>query len=97
MVGSSFMRQMAEVPETEAGELPTIDEPHDPVGRQALVRRGLEQIQVEFQPSTWAAFWRTVVDGRSHEAVAEELAMSQAAVRQAKSRVLRRLRQQLGE
>jgi len=95
--GSNFMRQMAEVPDTEMGELPTIDEPHDPVGRQALVHRGLEQIQVEFQPSTWAAFWRTVVDGRSHEAVAEELAMSQAAVRQAKSRVLRRLRQQLGE
>lgn len=97
--GSSFMRQMAEVTETneeESGE-PTIDEPYDPAGRQALVRRGLEQIQVEFQPSTWAAFWRTVVDGRSHEAVAEELAMSQAAVRQAKSRVLRRLRQQLGE
>lgn len=35
--------------------------------------------------------------GLSHEAVAEELAMSQAAVRQAKSRVLRRLREQLGE
>ncbi len=96
--GSSFLRQMAEVAESEAGgELPSIDEPRDAVGRQALVRRGLEQIQVEFQPSTWAAFWRTAVDGLSHEAVAEELAMSQAAVRQAKSRVLRRLREQLGD
>jgi RNA polymerase sigma-70 factor (ECF subfamily) len=38
-----------------------------------------------------------VADGQSPTVVAEELGMTAAAVRQAKSRVMRRLRQQLGD
>ncbi len=62
-----------------------------------VVSRGLEQIRCEFQPQTWTAFWRAVVDGLSTAAVAAELGLSPASVRQAKSRILRRLRQQLGD
>ncbi|MBL8889044.1 MAG: sigma-70 family RNA polymerase sigma factor [Planctomycetaceae bacterium] len=62
-----------------------------------VVSRGLEQIRNEFQPQTWAAFWRTVVDGQTTQVVANELNLSTASVRQAKSRILRRLRQQLGD
>lgn len=62
-----------------------------------VVLRALEQIRHEFQPQTWAAFWRTVVDGQTTQVVANELNLSTSSVRQAKSRVLRRLRQQLGD
>ena len=70
----------------------------DPVEQeQELYRRALELVRGEFEVPTWQAFWRTAVDGQSAPAVAAELGLSAAAVRQAKSRVLRRLRIELGE
>jgi RNA polymerase sigma-70 factor, ECF subfamily len=63
----------------------------------ALVQRALEQVRVEFEPRSWQAFWRTTIDNLPVAVVAEELAMSSAAIRQHRSRILRRLRQQLGE
>jgi RNA polymerase sigma-70 factor (ECF subfamily) len=62
-----------------------------------LPRRALELIRAEFENRTWEAFWRTAVDGRRPADVAEELGMSVMAVYKAKSRVLRRLRQELGD
>jgi RNA polymerase sigma-70 factor, ECF subfamily len=62
-----------------------------------VVARALKQIQSDFQASTWLAFWRVVIDGQSTAVVAEELGMTLTSVRQAKSRILRRLRQQLGD
>ena len=59
-------------------------------------RRVLESIRAEFEPRTWQAFWRIVVDGQSPAEVAATLGMSLPAVYQAKSRVLRRLRRELG-
>jgi RNA polymerase sigma-70 factor (ECF subfamily) len=38
-----------------------------------------------------------VVDGRAPVLLTEELGMSEAGIRQAKSRVLRRLKQEMGE
>jgi DNA-directed RNA polymerase specialized sigma24 family protein len=54
-------------------------------------------IRNEFEERTWQALWRTTVDGRSPAEVAGELNMTAGAVRVAKSRVLRRLRQELGD
>jgi RNA polymerase sigma-70 factor (ECF subfamily) len=56
---------------------------------------GMEMVQAEFEDRTWQAFWRTTVDGVPTSVVAAELEMSINAVRLAKSRVLRRLREQL--
>jgi RNA polymerase sigma-70 factor, ECF subfamily len=67
-------------------------EPTDELSLHQLTRRALEQVRSEFQPQTWQAFWRTVVDGLSTEAVAKEMGVSCAAVRQSRSRILRRLR-----
>jgi RNA polymerase sigma-70 factor (ECF subfamily) len=39
-------------------------------------------------------FWRSVIDGMPTVTVASELSVSTAAVRQARSRVLRRLREE---
>ncbi len=57
---------------------------------------GMEVVQSEFENRTWQAFWRTTVDSVPTARVAEELEMSVNAVRLAKSRVLRRLREQFG-
>jgi RNA polymerase sigma-70 factor (ECF subfamily) len=57
-----------------------------------LGRRGDEG---EFQPATWQAFWGLTVEGKSGAEVAAELGLSVDAVYAAKSRVLRRLRQEL--
>ena len=63
----------------------------------SLHRRGLELIQSEFTPRTWKAFWRIVVDGCTPAEVADELGVSVNSVYLAKSRVLRRLREELGD
>jgi RNA polymerase sigma-70 factor (ECF subfamily) len=59
--------------------------------------QALEQLRGGFDERTWQAFWRTVIDGRSPADLAGELGMPAASIRQAKSRVLRRLRQELGD
>lgn len=63
--------------------------------RRYLLHRALRLIRGDFEESTWHAFWRTVVDGDSAPEVAEALDMTPGAVRQAKFRVLRRLREEM--
>lgn len=57
----------------------------------------LEAIRGEFHERTWQAFWGVVVDGRSAADVAADLAMRPGTVRVSKSRVLLRLRRELGD
>lgn len=61
----------------------------------SIACRSLELIRNHFQPSTWTAFWRTAIENVPTAEVAEQLQMSQSAVRMARSRVLNRLRQEL--
>lgn len=63
--------------------------------KRELSRRALDLMRTDFEERTWQAFWKTAVDGRPGAEVAAELNMSVAAVYMAKSRVLRRLRQEL--
>ncbi len=69
----------------------------DAEAEQDLYLRGLTLIRDNFEPKTWRAFWRTAVDGQTPRDVGEELSMSPGAVRVAKSRVLHRLREELGD
>jgi RNA polymerase sigma-70 factor (ECF subfamily) len=64
--------------------------------RQHLVRRALELMQAEFPAKMWKACWEHVVAGRRVAEVAAELGISEGTVYVAKSRVLFRLRQELG-
>ena len=57
----------------------------------------LEQIRGQVHPQTWQAFWKVVVEGKTPEEVGEDLSMRPGTVRVAKSRVLSRLRSELGE
>lgn len=63
--------------------------------QQRLVARALQVMQTEFHATTWQACWEHVVSGRSAAEVAAELGLSEGAVYVAKSRVLRRLREEL--
>jgi len=67
------------------------------VAENLLLHRALDLVRGEFEPRTWQAFWRTAVEGRPAGDVAVELSMSPGAVRVAKSRVLHRLRAELGD
>lgn len=64
---------------------------------EVLVARAMHLMQRHFAPQTWRACLETVVQGRSAADVAAELGISEASVYQARSRVLRRLREDLGE
>lgn len=91
---STAGRNIAQIPDPVA--IPD-EEPSDAAQLTELTRRGLEQVRGEFAATTWEAFWRTVVDGVPTEIVAQQLRLTAAAVRQHRCRVMRRLRQQLGD
>ena len=88
--GTSAQRLMHEVAdplvEDEAEEINVL---------QGSVRRALDWIRGDFEPQTWQAFLQTQVEERPPAEVAAELGMTAAAVRKAKYRVLRRLREEL--
>ncbi len=88
--GSGAHRQMLQVPEA-----PSPSDPPDAV--RELHHRALALIRNQFEERTWQAFWKCAVDGESPADIARSMSISAAAVRQAKSRVLRRLKEELGE
>jgi len=77
------------LPGEEASDGETVSE------RVLLLRRVLDLIRPEFECRTWKAFWRVAAAERSAKDVAAELGMSVPAVHTAKSRVLKRLKQEL--
>jgi RNA polymerase sigma-70 factor (ECF subfamily) len=77
-------------PDTDLG-----DDPPEQVG--GLYRRALDLVRGEFEGKTWQMFWRVAVDNHPAELVATEMGVSSAAVRMAKSRVLRRLKEEVGD
>jgi RNA polymerase sigma-70 factor, ECF subfamily len=90
--GSEAKAWWSQLPESARSEALEVDERYGYLFRQAL-----ELIRAEFQERTWRAFWRVVVEAQSPQVVAQELNMSPGAVRVAKSRVLHRLRLELGD
>jgi RNA polymerase sigma-70 factor, ECF subfamily len=63
----------------------------------AAVELAIGVVRAEFEPKTWRVFEQTAMEGRSAQAVADELGMSAGAVYIARSRVQKRLRQALDE
>lgn len=87
--GEAIEDLLARLPAEEAAE-------EGPGGLVAeLSQRALELIQAEFETTTWQAFLRTAVAGRTAAETAQELGLTKAAVHKAKSRVLLRLRGEL--
>jgi RNA polymerase sigma-70 factor (ECF subfamily) len=94
--GTGFYRQSLLIPDRG---IPSIadNEKAENEAIGILYEHALKLVRAEFEDRTWQAFWRAVVDGQAPTIIAEDLGVTAAAVRQAKSRVLRRLKIILGE
>lgn len=62
-----------------------------------LLRRAVDMVRVEFESNSWTAFVQVVIDGRTPGDVASDCGISRNAVYIAKARILKRLRDVLGE
>jgi RNA polymerase sigma-70 factor (ECF subfamily) len=91
--GTDAQQQLADLPAI----LESDDQPDGEQSSPALARRALQLIRAEFEPRTWQAFERLTMLDQPVEDVAAELQMTPAAVRQAKYRVLVRIRQLLAD
>jgi RNA polymerase sigma-70 factor (ECF subfamily) len=93
--GSEATRQLQHIRERHV-----VDEPPDETDDALLddlLNKALESIRGEFHERTWRAFWGVAVEGRTAADVAADLQMKPGTVRVAKSRVLLRLRRELGD
>jgi RNA polymerase sigma-70 factor, ECF subfamily len=88
--GTDIQFRLALLPANDSGQEPS----EDAEGERALYLQAIEMIRGEFEPKTWTAFWMVTVDGRGAADAAEELGVSPNAVYLARSRILRRLRQE---
>src|SRR5262249_45205427 len=89
--GSEAQRLLQELPTRvweDAGPVAEAEE------TRLLFRQAVELIRGEFEEGTWRAFWQAAVEERSPADVAADLGVSVNAVYLAKSRVLRRLREE---
>lgn len=89
--GSTAQARLQQFPHPES----SADTDEENSSRQRVIRRLMEALTTEFEPRTWQACWRTVVEGQSTANVARDLQMTDKAVRQARYRVLNRLRIEL--
>ena len=88
--GSSWEEHLAQLEDPNSSLSRLWDDEHD----RHVLRRLFAMIEPDFQPSTWQAFRRLVLDGAPAATVATELGLSVNAVFIAKSRILQRLRQE---
>ena len=65
--------------------------------RSAILHRALNLVRPDFEEKTWEAFWRLAISKERASDIAADLGMSTKAVRQAKYRVSRRLREEFSE
>jgi RNA polymerase sigma-70 factor (ECF subfamily) len=100
-----LLRKRRDAPPANGGswldELPGPTSPGDPSdeddasARCLIVREALKLIRGQFEPRTWDAAWQVIVEGRSPQDVATALGMTVGAVYTYKSRMLKRLREEL--
>lgn len=91
--GADAYRMFLEVPAPGLGDA----EESSDFDVEGILRRALEMVRGEFEDRSWQAFWRAAVEGHAPAEIAIDLGVSPAAVRQSKSRILRRLKEVMGE
>jgi RNA polymerase sigma-70 factor (ECF subfamily) len=91
--GTTAQQLLHQVPEDAPPDAEAGGEPES----GGLYRRALELIQAEFEERTWRAFLLVTVEARPPADVAAELGMTTGTVYAAKSRILKRLREEFGE
>jgi RNA polymerase sigma factor (sigma-70 family) len=89
--GTSSIDEMLNQLQDDASEVSEIwNQEHD----EYILKRLVKAVQARFEPKTWQAFHRQVIDGQRADAVAQDLKISLSSVYMAKSRVLRALRRE---
>lgn len=88
--GTDAYERLLAFPDGDASSIPEASDQE----RAVMVNAILDLIRPEFEQRTWQAFWRTTVEDLRSNVVAEVLGMTPGAVREAKSRVLRRFRKE---
>ena len=80
---------------------PSYDEPDSKLihleYRRESFRVAARQIESEFEFETWQAFWLTAVQGLSPQSAAKQLGKKTGSIYTARSRVMKRLQQRVGE
>jgi RNA polymerase sigma-70 factor (ECF subfamily) len=92
--GSDAQRYLLQLP-TEGDEPGGADA--DVEETTFVYRRAVELLRQEFGERTWQAFWQVAISDEAPAHVAAELGMTVNAVYLAKSRVLRRLREEFAD
>ena len=99
--GTEAQRGMAEIRDlaTSLSQLNSAEmsgrQKDEPSSDSSPLQLILEKIRRDYSDRTWRAFWGMAVENRESPDIAAELEMSSAAVRLAKARVLKRLRDEL--
>jgi RNA polymerase sigma-70 factor (ECF subfamily) len=94
--GTTFQQQLQEIPLGGAADDESLPPGPSDEETGGIFGRALELVRSEFAENTWQAFWRVTVAEQAPAEVAAALGMSAGAVYVAKSRVLRRLREEFG-
>ena len=92
-LGEDVERALAQHEDPDSDLARQWDREHD----RHVVQKLLAVVRKDFDPKTWQAFTRFALDEAPAADVARELEMSEGAVVQAKSRVLKRLREEAGD
>ena len=77
---------------SRAGQNDELDE----VYRKEVFVWASQRVKKQVQPQTWDAFWQTSVEGQDVASVAENLNIPRGAVYVARSRVIQRLKKEVG-
>jgi RNA polymerase sigma-70 factor (ECF subfamily) len=93
--GSDAQRRLAELADPRSG-MPESEAP-GPEQLSGVLRRALDRVRARAAEDSWRAFWQVTVEGRKPADVAADLGLTVNAVYIATSRILSRLRQELGE
>jgi RNA polymerase sigma-70 factor (ECF subfamily) len=88
--GEDFENMLAELADPDSRLSRRWDQEHD----QHVLRELLARVEPEFSARDWMAFRAVTLDGREAAAMAQELGVSVNVVLIAKSRILKRLRQE---
>jgi RNA polymerase sigma-70 factor (ECF subfamily) len=83
--GSDMIEQLNQVPDEALGNEENRRYEHE------LIVWAAEQVQDEFRPTSWRAFWATLVEGRSVADVARELKLTPGGVYMARSRIMAKI------
>jgi RNA polymerase sigma-70 factor, ECF subfamily len=89
--GTSIVGLLEEQPEPDHRTQESIESEY----RRSLFRWAAQRIRPEFSRETWDAFWLTTVDGMQIEEAGRALQKTLGAVYAARSRVMRRLKDEI--